>query len=85
MHGNVFEFCQDWHSLTQYKAGAARDPVGAVGTMYVIRGGSWSYPSLYSRSSFRSCLEPNGRRDCIGFRVVLEASPHSPGATVPLK
>jgi len=79
MHGNVFEFCQDWHSLDHYKTGAVRDPIGSVGTMHVTRGGSWAYEPLYSRSAFRSCLEPNGRRNCIGFRVVIEAPAEGPG------
>lgn len=73
MHGNVFEFCQDWHGLNYYQNGAVKDPTGPEGTTRVTRGGGWNYPLLFCRSAFRSWAEPYDRRDCIGFRVLLVA------------
>jgi formylglycine-generating enzyme required for sulfatase activity len=75
MHGNVFEWCQDWHGLDHYKSSVAKDPIGSSGTTRVTRGGGWSYPLVYCRTAFRSWLDPAERRECVGFRVVLGAPP----------
>jgi eukaryotic-like serine/threonine-protein kinase len=76
MHGNVFEFCGDWHDSNYYKDRLFRDPKGPkLAVSRVTRGGAWSYPEVYSRSSFRSWLGPRDYRDCIGFRVLLVSPP----------
>ncbi len=74
MHGNVFEFCRDWHAMDYYQRAARKDPAGPAGSMRVTRGGSWNFTPLFGRSAFRSWLSPKECRDCIGFRVVLETS-----------
>jgi formylglycine-generating enzyme required for sulfatase activity len=52
MHGNVFEWCQDWHG--DYPSGSVTDPTGAaVGSYRVYRGGSWDYYSGVCRSAIR--------------------------------
>jgi eukaryotic-like serine/threonine-protein kinase len=72
MHGNVFEFCLDWHGQDYYKNSPTKDPAGGALTFSrVTRGGGWSWDPLRNRTAFRSWLEPFDRRDCVGFRVLL--------------
>ena len=69
MHGNVWEWCLDWH---QYDLGsqAVTDPVGgSTGSFRVLRGGSWFNLAEYCRSAFRNWFGPNGRFGSYGLRV----------------
>ncbi len=67
MHGNVWEWCQDFYS--DYQATAATDPRGPdAGAHRVIRGGCWSYSAQLVRSAYRVALGPALRVDYLGFR-----------------
>ncbi len=71
MHGNVWEWCQDWWSYS-LPGGIAVDPQGpATGLYRVIRGGDWYRYARFCRSAYRSNIYPDSRGDDIGFRVVL--------------
>ena len=75
MHGNVFEWCQDYYAA--YPVGSATDPQGpATGSYRVIRGGSWGSGANFCRSARRSANNPGFGGSDIGFRVVL--SPGQP-------
>ena len=68
MHGNVFEWVEDWHG--PYSADTATDPKGPdAGVNRVVRGGSWSRPAFASRSAFRG--QGRGRDDDLGFRCAM--------------
>jgi formylglycine-generating enzyme required for sulfatase activity len=71
MHGNVYEWCQDWYAPDAYRRGAEIDPAGpASGYERVLRGGSWESPASVARSANRNGYPPASRGYTIGFRVV---------------
>jgi formylglycine-generating enzyme required for sulfatase activity len=70
MHGNVFEWCNDWYGA--YPSGTVTDPAGPVsGSLRVIRGGAWDFDAGYCRSASRYWRDPADRGGYLGFRLVL--------------
>ncbi len=70
MHGNVYEWCQDWDG--DYENGDAVDPSGVRAfSDRVSRGGSWGINAGCCRSAYRFRGMPESRDFNLGFRPVL--------------
>ncbi|MDO9528139.1 MAG: formylglycine-generating enzyme family protein, partial [Syntrophales bacterium] len=69
MHGNVWEWCEDWFG--DYPSGHVTAPEGvSSGTARVLRGGSWRDYARHLRSASRGRYDPGCGFNGIGFRVV---------------
>ena len=72
MHGNVYEWCQDWYDKN-YPSGNVTDPTGpSSGSLRVLCGGSWSSLAEFCRSAIRYGKFSATRNLYLGFRLVRE-------------
>jgi formylglycine-generating enzyme required for sulfatase activity len=72
MHGNVYEWCQDYYDDKYHSRSPKRDPVNTKeGPHRVLRGGAWSSSGRRCRSAYRGWSAPAARFDNHGFRVAL--------------
>ena len=78
MHGNVWEWCQDWHG--NFSATAVTDPTGpASGRARVLRGGSWNYfVAAFLRCARRVNDQPSNSDYNAGCRLSRVARARKP-------
>jgi formylglycine-generating enzyme required for sulfatase activity len=73
MHGNVWEWCQDFYKAEYYRRSPLNDPQGPasvpswVAPFRVFRGGGWAHNAC--RAAHRDWSLPQYRREFLGFRV----------------
>lgn len=77
MHGNVSEWCRDWHHQDAYRRLDPQNPVwlespGDAASGRVVRGGSWNSRSWWTRSTTRSYDHFANPAHPTGFRVVCK-------------
>jgi formylglycine-generating enzyme required for sulfatase activity len=70
MHGNVWEWCNDYYGDKYYESSTVEDPKGAdSGAVRVLRGGSCLYVTRFCRSAHRFGFIPADRFVFLGFRI----------------
>lgn len=76
MHGNVWEWCEDW--LGEYITREQTDPIRlSPGTdaCRIMRGGSWRFTPDFCRAASRDGRSPDSCGNDVGFRVCFHLAP----------
>ena len=73
MHGNVWEWCEDWHAADYYDRSPPEDPRGPdSGSLAVVRGGAWNETGAACRSAERFGFPITAAAANVGFRVLCD-------------
>jgi len=75
VHGNVWEFCNDWFDPDYYTASPDTNPAGPVdGDFRMARGGAWGRNASFCRAAIRGVHFPGMISRLEGLRPVLPVS-----------
>jgi formylglycine-generating enzyme required for sulfatase activity len=82
MHGNVWEWCEDYYDPDYYKSSPPENPKNtAKSGERVLRGGSWNWQAADCRAAARSHYPPESGNVGAGFRIVLNVMDGVPQET----
>ena len=73
MSGNLWEWCSDTYG--QYPSTPQTDPLADSGSLFVLRGGAWTYQPAYCRTTCRDAYDSDAISVAVGFRVAMECLP----------
>ena len=70
MHGNVWEWCNDFYQVDYYQQSPEKDPHGPeTGETKVVRGGAWKFSADSCRSGYRYNENPGYADVCFGYDI----------------
>jgi len=79
MHGNVWQWCEDWFGEDSYTKSPAEDPQGLPkGANRILRGGGYCWLNWFCNSAYRRRFAPVDREGGVGFRVVVAPASRTP-------
>ena len=70
MHGNVWEWCNDFYNVDYYQESPEENPKGPkTGETKVVRGGAWKFSADSCRSGYRYNEDPGYVDACFGYDI----------------
>lgn len=70
MHGNVWQWCNDFYQVDYYQQSPKEDPTGPkAGDTKVVRGGAWKFSAETCRSAYRYNENPGYADVCFGYDI----------------
>jgi sulfatase modifying factor 1 len=70
MHGNVWEWCNDFYKVDYYQESPKENPRGPeTGETKVLRGGAWKFSAETCRSGYRYNENPGYADVCFGYDI----------------
>ena len=70
MHGNVWQWCNDFYQVDYYQQSPEKDPRGPkAGETKVVRGGAWKFSADSCRSGYRYNENPGYADVCFGYDI----------------
>ena len=70
MHGNVWQWCNDFYLVDYYQQSPEKDPRGPeTGETKVVRGGAWKFSAESCQSGYRYHENPGYADVCFGYDI----------------